>query len=101
MYRLPPSVLGGFAGADLANLGIPTEQEYADLYCRRTDRDGIEHLQFYMAFNMFRFAAIFHGIRGRMARGTAVSANAQSMAEQVELLADLAWAQASSLKRAR
>lgn len=33
-----------------------------------------------MAFNMFRLAAIFHGIKGRIARGTAASAHAQTTA---------------------
>jgi hypothetical protein len=42
---------------------------------------------------MFRFAAILHGIKGRIARGTAASSHAQSMAENVEPLAELAWAQ--------
>jgi aminoglycoside phosphotransferase (APT) family kinase protein len=94
MYRLPSSIIGGFAGADLAALGIPSEADYVRAYCRRTGRIGIDHLDFYMAFNMFRFASILHGIQGRIARGTASSANAQSMAANVEPLAALAWQQA-------
>jgi aminoglycoside phosphotransferase (APT) family kinase protein len=50
-------------------------------------------LDFYIAFNMFRFAAILHGIKGRIARGTAASTHAQSMVENLETLAELAWAQ--------
>jgi aminoglycoside phosphotransferase (APT) family kinase protein len=93
MYHLPPSIIGGFAGADLKTLGIPSEADYIRTYCRRTRRAGIDHLNFYMAFNMFRFAAILHGIRGRIARGTAISAHAQTMAANVEPLAMLAWQQ--------
>jgi aminoglycoside phosphotransferase (APT) family kinase protein len=93
MYRLPPRIIGGFAGSDLAALSIPSEAEYVAAYCRRTDRDGIANLDFYIAFNMFRFAAILHGIKGRIARGTAASVHAQSMADNVEPLAALAWAQ--------
>jgi aminoglycoside phosphotransferase (APT) family kinase protein len=96
MYRLPSSVLGSFAGANLASLGVPSEAAYVETYCRRTGRPGIDNLDFYMAFNMFRFAAILHGIRGRIARGTATSAHAKSMAEQMDLIASLAWSQASS-----
>lgn len=97
MYRLPPSVHGGFAGIDLKSLGIPSEASYVEAYCRRTGRSSIEHLEFYMVFNMFRFAAILHGIRGRIARGTATSAHAKSMAAQLETLASLAWRQASDI----
>jgi aminoglycoside phosphotransferase (APT) family kinase protein len=93
MYRLPTSIIGGMQGADLAGLGIPAEQDYVAAYCRRTGRDSIEALDFYLAFNMFRFAAILHGIKGRIVRGTAASAHARSMAENVAPLAELAWAQ--------
>jgi hypothetical protein len=42
---------------------------------------------------MFRLTAILRGIKGRIARGTASSAHARSMAAQVELLTALAWKQ--------
>jgi aminoglycoside phosphotransferase (APT) family kinase protein len=93
MYRLPPRMVGGFNGSDLDALSIPTEAEYVAAYCRRTGRDAIANLEFYIAFNMFRFAAILHGIKGRIARGTAASTHAQSMVENLEPLAELAWAQ--------
>jgi len=93
MYRLPPSIIGGLEGQDLARLGIPSEEQYVAAYCRRTARPGITNLDFYAAFNMFRFAAILHGIKGRIARGTAASVHARSMADNVEPLARLAWAQ--------
>ncbi|MDQ4087926.1 MAG: phosphotransferase family protein, partial [Pseudomonadota bacterium] len=63
MYRLPEAL----AEADLAALNIPEEREYVAAYCRRTGRDGIPHLDFYMAFNLFRLAGIVHGIKGRLA----------------------------------
>lgn len=95
MYRLPPSMIGGFAGADLKGLGIPTEADYLAAYCERVGRSlpTPSNLRFYMAFNMFRLAAIFHGIKGRIARGTAASAHAQTMADNLPALAALAWAQ--------
>jgi aminoglycoside phosphotransferase (APT) family kinase protein len=96
MYRLPPQIIGGFAGKDLAALAIPSEAEYVAAYCRRTGRDGIAQLNFYLAFNMFRFAAILHGIKGRIVRGTASSAHAKSMADNVGPLAKIAWSQIGS-----
>jgi aminoglycoside phosphotransferase (APT) family kinase protein len=94
VYRMPAGASTGLAGRDLAALNIPSESEYVAAYCRRTGRDGIADLDFYMAFNMFRLAAIVHGIKGRLARGTAASAHADRMAASLEPLAELAWAQA-------
>lgn len=93
MYRLPPTIIGGLGGRDLAALGIPSEAEYVASYCRRTGREQIAELSFYVAFNMFRFAAILHGIKGRIVRGTAASVHARSMADNFAPLAHLAWAQ--------
>jgi hypothetical protein len=47
-----------------------------------------------MAFSLFRLAGIVHGIKGRLARGTASSGHAAEMAERLEPLAELAWQQA-------
>jgi len=80
----------GLAGIDFASLGIPTEDEYVAAYCRRTDRASISNYSFYIAFNFFRMAAIFHGIKGRVIRGTAASAEAADRATKFPLLADLA-----------
>jgi aminoglycoside phosphotransferase (APT) family kinase protein len=95
MYRMPPSETAGLVGRDLAALNIPTEAEYVEAYCRRIGRPaGIPNLDFYLAYNMFRLAAIVHGIKGRVVRGTASNAHAKAMAERVGPLAALAWAQA-------
>lgn len=95
MYRMPPMIVAGLQGVDLAALGIPGEAEYVASYCRRTDREGIAALDYYVAFNLFRLAAICHGIRGRLLRGTAASANAADYAAALPALAALAWQQAA------
>ena len=94
MYRMPQEMSAGLAGHDLHALNIPSEADYVAAYCRRTGRNGIPDLDFYVAFNMFRLAGIIHGIKGRLARGTAASAHAAKMVEGLEPLADLAWEQA-------
>ena len=94
MYHMPPDIVAGLAGADLAGLGIPTEAEYVAAYCRRTGRQSIPQYDFYIAFNFFRIAAIFHGIKGRMLRGTASSENAATRAANLPRLAEIAWRQA-------
>lgn len=93
MYRMPPKLLTGLQGLDLDALGIPSEAQYVADYCSRTGRAGIEHLNFYIAFNMFRLAAIFHGIQGRTMRGNAASKAARENAALVEPMAALAWDQ--------
>ena len=99
MYRLPPHMIGGFAGADLRALGVPSEADYLATYCERVGRTPPtpQELRFYMAFNMFRLAAIFHGIKGRIARGTASSVHARTMADNLAELAALAWAQTETI----
>ena len=93
MYHMPPVATTGLLGKDLTALNIPSEDAYVAAYCRRTGRAGIapEDWRFCIAYNMFRLAAIIHGIRGRVVRGTAASANAKQMAEMVEPLAEMAW----------
>jgi len=97
MYRMPPTGTVGLVDCDLAAMNIPSEAEYIAAYCSRTSRDPAAvaaNMDFYIAYNMFRLAAIVHGIRGRVVRGTAASAHAKAMSETVEPLADLAWEQA-------
>ncbi len=92
-YRMPPDILGGIAGIDLQAQGLPSEAEYVAAYCARTGRAGLPELDFYVVFNMFRFAAILHGIRGRALRGTASSADAHAMGDRYRRVAELAWKQ--------
>jgi len=91
MFRMPPDIVGGLAGLDLQEAGLPTEQEYVDAYCRRTGRDRIDNLNFYIVFNMFRFAAILHGVKGRALRGNASNAHAEELANRFTRVADIAW----------
>lgn len=94
MYRMPPHIVAGLVGADITALGIPSEADYLATYCRRMSRDGMPGYDFYIAFNFFRLAAIFHGIKGRLMRGTAVSAEARERVKVLPELMALAWTQA-------
>lgn len=90
MYQMPPNIVAGLADCNLHAMNIPTEQQYIEAYCRRTGREAIPQWKFYVAFNFFRLAAIFHGIKGRVLRGTAASAHAQERAQSFPILARLA-----------
>jgi aminoglycoside phosphotransferase (APT) family kinase protein len=80
----------GLAGVDRNALGIPSDEEYIARYCERTERDGIQNWSFYLAFSLFRLAAILQGIRKRAEIGTASSAEPDSGGNAVVMLAAMA-----------
>jgi aminoglycoside phosphotransferase (APT) family kinase protein len=88
-------VARGLAGRDLAALGIPDELSYVRRYCERTGRgDPLELMRdwnFYLAYNLFRLAAILQGIAKRAEDGTASSARAREAGEGALPLAELGW----------
>ena len=93
-WRIPPGMFRGIAGLDLPALGIPTEREYIERYCQRTGRDPaavLEHWEFYLAYNMFRLAAILQGIVKRVQDGTASNTQAPATIERVRPLAEMGW----------
>jgi aminoglycoside phosphotransferase (APT) family kinase protein len=90
-WRIPPGLSRGIGGIDLPALGIPTEEEYVAAYCRRTGRERIEHWDFYLAYNMFRIAAILQGIKRRVVDGTAASVHAADAGQRVQPMAEMAW----------
>ncbi|MEY4883790.1 MAG: hypothetical protein RIS34_1644 [Pseudomonadota bacterium] len=94
-WHIPPGAFRGIGGLDLASLGIPSEAAYIQSYCDRTGLTTPDELQadwnFYMAYNMFRIAAILQGIAKRIEAGTASSAQAASSAAGVRPLAQMAW----------
>ena len=94
-WHIPPGSFRGIGGLDVVSLGIPTEAEYIRSYCERTGLATPQALQadwnFYMAYNLFRIAAILQGIAKRAEMGTAASAQAQSSGAGARPLAQLAW----------
>lgn len=99
MYRMPSAgSFTGLLGLDLAPLGIPSEADYVAAYCERTGREGLADLDYLVVYNMFRLAAIVHGIKGRVVRGNASSAHAVETAKALEPLAELAWANAQAAR---
>ena len=90
-WHIPPGRFRGIGGLDLAGLGIPLEQEYIAAYCRRTARENIGHWDFYLAYNLFRIAAILQGIMKRALEGTAASEQALDAGRRARPLAELGW----------
>ncbi len=94
-WHIPAGMGRGIAGQDLAALGIPDEDSYIRAYCERTGITTPEALRadwnFYMAYNMFRIAAILQGIAKRVEAGTASSAQAKASGDTARPMAQLAW----------
>ena len=91
----------GLAGADLAALGIPSEHEHVRRYCELTGRAKPEVVMrdwnFYLAYNLFRIAAILQGIAKRVEAGTASSERAKQTAAAARPMAELGWRFAKSM----
>ena len=94
-WHIPPGTFRGIGGLNLAELGIPSEQDYIRQYCQRTGFTTPEALapdwNFYLAYNMFRIAAILQGIAKRVEAGTASSAEARASGAGARPMAELAW----------
>jgi acyl-CoA dehydrogenase family protein 10 len=54
---------------DVSSLGIPTYEEYMREYCERMNIPLIENWNVYMAFTLFRVAAILQGVYKRSLKG--------------------------------
>lgn len=90
---------GGMHGLDLGALGIPSEAEHIDAYCRRVGRGPIDpdHWDFYIAYNMFRAAGIAQGIMGRVVDGTAASEHALEVGRWARRMAEQGWQQVEKI----
>ena len=97
-WHIPASLGRGIGGLDIEALGIPSEAEYMRRYCERTGLATLEQLNadwnFYLAYNMFRIAAILQGIAKRVEAGTASSAQAKAAGDTARPMAQLAWSYA-------
>jgi len=85
----------GIGGRDLAALGIPDELSYVRSYCERTGRADVQGVMrdwnFYLAYNLFRIAAILQGIAKRVEAGTASSEKAREAGAGARPMAELGW----------
>ncbi len=88
-WRLPAE-MEGLMGASIP--GIPSEAEYVAAYCRRTGREGVPELDFFVVFSLFRWAAIAAGVYRRALDGNAADARALTVGTKFKTLAEVAWA---------
>ncbi len=93
-YYLPSehAIARGFVGSDIASLGIPSQADYVAAYCQRTGRDGVADWVFFMAFSLFRVAAIQQGVYTRALKGNASSEIAHQFGNLYPVVAQQGWA---------
>ena len=92
-WTTPPGAMRGLAGLDLAGLGIPSLDAYVERYCERVGmaRPSPAEWSFYLAYNLFRGAAISQGIMKRALDGSASSAHALEAGRRARAVADAGW----------
>ena len=76
-WRLAPDEFRGLKGHDLAALGLPDEAAHLASYVAHGGRPPGATMDYLMAFNMFRMAAILQGILARAQQGNAAAADAR------------------------
>lgn len=98
-WRLTAEQFRGMAGKDFAAIDVPEESEYLRQYCERVGRPQVDPRawEFYLAYSMFRLAAILQGIMKRSLDGTASSPQAAETGRKARGIAEAAWRQVQDL----
>ena len=89
-YHLVLPGRGGLLGVDVGALGIPTESELVDAYCQATGRARIADWPYFVAFGIFRLAAIAQGVYKRGLQGNASSEATAGFGAAVTFLSEIA-----------
>ncbi|MHA6766966.1 phosphotransferase family protein [Sphingobium ummariense] len=95
VWRVPRDLFRGLSDLDLGALGIPGETEYLQRYCQRTGCEEIPHWNFYLAFSLFRIAAILQGVWMRSQTGQSSAEDAEETGAKAGPLAEIGWSIAS------
>jgi aminoglycoside phosphotransferase (APT) family kinase protein len=96
-YHATRSGTPGLSSVGAGGTGIPTEAEYVAAYCRRTGRQSIPKFEFYLAFSLFRLAAITQGVYQRSLQGNASSTRAKTAIVTARVSGKAAWEVAQRL----
>lgn len=99
-YRLDAdAAINGFLGHDIEILGIPTEQQLLKTYARSAGLREVPNIDYYIAFSMFRLAAILAGVLKRGMEGSAADPRAIERGAAFKQIARSAWDIAATLTR--
>lgn len=78
-------------GIDLADHGIPEEDEYVGLYFKARGQEKPPNWSFYLALSLFRLSAISQGVYKRGLDGNASSPDAMKRGAKARQLAEAGW----------
>lgn len=91
-YRLDTiGTTSGLKGVDLPALGIPSEQALLESYARSAGLGVVPKIDFYVAFAMFRLAAILAGVLRRGMDGNAADPHAIATGQAFRQIATSGW----------
>lgn len=96
IWHMPAHERASLAGVDFETSGIPTWTQALDRYLDATGATLERPVEWYIAFNLFRLAAILQGVAGRAARGQANNDRALRAQDRVAPLARAAWSNAQA-----
>jgi len=86
------TMLSGLRGLDLEAMGIPSDKEYMEEYCRNMGIPSIaDTWNFYLCFGFFRMAAILQGVYKRSLEGKASGQNAEQAGRLTVEFAEMSW----------
>ena len=85
------SAISGLQGLDIESLGIPTQQLLLEEYARSAGPDGVPDIDYYIAFSMFRLAAILAGVLKRGVTGNAADPRAIERGQTFKQVASSGW----------
>lgn len=95
-YLDPASSPNCLKGMDLDALGIPSEQALRETYARSAGRESVPGIDYYLAFSMFRLAAILAGVLRRGLDGNAADPRAVERGRTYRQIAGCGWAIATT-----
>lgn len=85
-------MLPGLQDLDLPSMGIPSDLEYIEEYCKNCNISSVKgNLNFYLAFGFFRIAAILQGVYKRSLDGQASGKNAEVAGQLAKDFAEKSW----------
>lgn len=85
------AVTTGLLSADLDELGIPDELALLEAYAKSAGLDDVPDIDFYIAFSMFRLAAILAGVLRRGVDGNAADPRAVALGKTFKEIANCGW----------
>lgn len=91
-YVLPVDVFpNGLHGLDLEAAGLPGMDGMVSAYIKTAGDADLQHWPFFVAFSLFRSAAIAQGVFHRALQGNAVGADASEFGRRARQFAEVGW----------